>query len=218
VLNIDHHDTNERFGTVDWIVDDAGGTCQLIYEALAALGWPIAPHVASLLYAGLHDDTLGFSLPNATARALAAASKLVAAGADIPMLGDRLCRSQSLSELRLLRTVYDNTQTVADGRIAYSTVSFDELAASGCTPADIDDQVSVPRALRGVRLAILFSEGEPQNVRINFRGKDGVEVAELAKRLGGGGHRHAAGSRIHGPMARVVADVLAAATDYLADR
>ena len=215
LMNIDHHSSNTRFGTINWIVPEASSTCELVYAILRARGRPISPWTASLLFAGIHSDTGGFSLAPTTSGALAAASDLVAAGADVAELGERLCRSQRLSEFKLLRTVYANTTLAAGGRIAYSTADHEEIVGAGCSAADIDDQVSVPRALNGVRLALLFTEGVKGKTRINFRGEPGVPVLELAALFGGGGHSESAGAVVTGPLPEVVARVLPKAEEHL---
>jgi bifunctional oligoribonuclease and PAP phosphatase NrnA len=215
VVNIDHHITNPDFGRINWVVDSASSTSELIYRLIVAAGWTLDASTASLLYAGIHSDTGGFSLPNTTAEALHVAAALVNLGADIETIGAALCRSQRRSEFDLIRVVYHNTRLAADGRIAYSTLSHEEIAGSGCSAEDIDDQVSIPRSLSGVRIAMLFSEGEPGVVRINFRGEDGLAVLPLAQKLGGGGHTYSAGTRIRDRMDAVVARVLGEAVELL---
>ena len=131
---------------------------------------------------------------------IAAAAELVELGADVTQLGERLCRSRRLSEFKLLRTIYANTQLAAEGRIAYSTADHREMVEAGCAAADIDDQVSVPRSLHGTRLAMLFTEGVQGKTRINFRGDSGASVLPLAKVFGGGGHDTAAGAILGGSL------------------
>ena len=215
VVNIDHHVTNEDYGTINYVVVDAGSTCEIVHRLVAAAGWPLDSLSASLLYAGIYADTAGFSLPNVTAAGFETAAALVRAGADIERIGTRLCRSQQLHEFALLRVVYHNTRLVSEGHIAYSTLTTEEIARAGCRPEDIDDQVSIPRSLSGIRIAMLFSEIEPGLVRVNLRGEDGTTVLPLAEQLGGGGHRCSAGVRARGPFDQVVQRVLAAAEAYL---
>lgn len=215
VVNIDHHITNPDFGRINWVEDSASSTSELIYRLIATADWPLDAATASLLYAGIHSDTGGFSLPNTTANALNAAAALVRAGANVETVGSQLCRSQRPSEFDLIRTVYHNTRLAADGRIAYSTLSHQEIVSAGCSAEDIDDQVSIPRSLSGVRIAMLFSEGDPGVIRINFRGEDGTPVLPLAQKLNGGGHTFSAGTRIRDTMEVVINRVLNEATEFL---
>jgi len=216
VVNIDHHITNPDFGQFNWVVASATSTCELIHHVIAAAGWPMDARKASLLYAGIYADTAAFSLPTVTAAAFEVAAALVRAGADIERIGARLSRSQAPHEFDLLRRVYHNTRLAGDGHIAYSTLTHEEIAAAGCTAEDIDDQVSIPRSLSGIRVAMLFSEAEPGVIRINLRGENGTPVLPLAQKLGGGGHSYSAGVRVRGPIAVVVERVLAEAQQFLA--
>lgn len=215
IINIDHHATNTRFGDINWVVDTAGSTCELVYHLLRSADRPISDVIASLLYAGIQTDTLGFSLPMTNAAALSAAADLVAYGANVAELGERLCRSQSKSEFGLLRIVYANTRVVADGRIAYSWASHDEIHAAGCTAADIDDQIGVPRSLDGVRLAMLFTEGNKGKTRINFRGSGDVTVVGLAGEFNGGGHAQSAGAILDCGLEVAIEKVVPRAVEYL---
>jgi len=215
IVNIDHHETNTRFGRVNWVVEPAGSTCELLFYLLQEARIPITPQMASWLYAGIQTDTLGFSLPTTNAWALHAASELVTNGADVTDLGERLCRSQRQSEFDLLRVVYANTRALADGRLAYSTASHDEIHNAGCTAADIDDQINIPRSLDGVELAMLFSEGHRGKTRINFRGSGAVTVVELAGEFGGGGHTQAAGAVLDCGLDEAVEKVVPRAVEHL---
>jgi len=215
IVNIDHHSTNTRFGAVNWIVDDAGSTCELVYHCLRAADRPITPVTASLLYAGIQTDTLGFSLPTTRASALRVAADLVDLGANVGELGERLGRSQRKSEFDLLRVIYANTRIVGDGRVAYSSASYDEIQRAGCTAADIDEQINVPRSLDGVQLAMLFTEGRRGKTRINFRGSGRVTVIELAGEFKGGGHSQSAGAILDCGLQEAIDKVVPRAIGYM---
>ena len=215
IINIDHHSSNTKFGSVNWIDASAASTCEMVYYLLREANIALSPIVASLLYGGVLTDTLGFSLPTTSASALRAAAGLVESGADVGDLGERLGRSLRKSEFDLLRIVYGNTRLVADGSIAYSSASFDEIRDAGCTAADIDEQINVPRSLDGVRLAMLFSEGRKGKTRINFRGSGKVTVLELAGEFGGGGHSQAAGAILDCVFQTAIDKVIPRAIEYM---
>ncbi|MCP4245708.1 MAG: hypothetical protein GY778_01540 [bacterium] len=215
VVNIDHHQTNTRFGTVNWVVSEASSAAELVFDAIRAAGRPLTATAASLLFAGLHADTRGFTVDGVQARSLAVAAELVEAGARVGEIGERLYRSRSEREFELLKLIHANTRLVADGRIALSTADHAEIAACGCGPADIDEQVEVPRSVAGIRMALLFTEGIPGRVRINLRGESGVSVLPLALELGGGGHVAAAGVVVEGSLSDAVNMVLTLAEKHL---
>jgi phosphoesterase RecJ-like protein len=216
ILNIDHHATNPLFGRWNWIVPRASSTSELVYAVLRALGCQITPTIATLLYAGIHTDTQGFSLNNTTANALLVGHELALAGAQIPEVCERLHRSRSRGEFELLSIIYRNTRVADNGRLAWSTASYAEIASTGCAANDIDDQVEVPRSIEGILVAILFTEGRQGKVRMNFRGEKNVAVLELAQKFGGGGHQAAAGAILDGTIPEVTARVLPAALEFVA--
>jgi len=206
VLNIDHHATNPHFGRWHWVDPHRSSTSEMVYELLAALGCQFTPTVATLLYAGIHSDTHGFSLPNTTPRSLQIAHELARAGARIPLVCERLHR----------KVIYRNTRVSPDGRLAWSSASHQEIASTGCSASDVDEQVEIPRSIEGIRVAILLTEGNPGKVRINFRGESGTNVLNLARQFGGGGHLASAGALLDGSLAEVVERVIPAAMAYVA--
>ena len=211
-LNIDHHVSNTRFCSINWIDAAASSSCEMIAAIAFAGGQAITSDTASLLYAGLIGDTAGFSLPTTTAHTLHIASRLVEAGANVSLVGERLCRSQSREDFDLLRRVYDHTTLTLGGRVSYSFLTYEDIVQSGCGPQDIDDQVAIPRALAGVRVALLFSEGEPGVIRVNLRGEGETSVLGIAQSFGGGGHSQSAGIRLKNRSMQEAIDMVVAAT------
>ncbi len=215
IVNIDHHTTNTRFGTWNWIEGDASSTCELVYLLIKELGCAVTPTIATLIYAGMHSDTQGFSLSNTTTRGLQVAGELAAAGADIIGTCEKLNRSRSRGEYDLLKVIYKNTRVSEDGKLAWSTVNHAEILESGCHANDIDDQVEVVRSIEGVKVAILLTEGNREKIRMNFRGERGISVLELAKEFGGGGHKASAGAILAGSIEDVAGRVIPAAIEYV---
>lgn len=216
VLNVDHHASNTMFGAWNWVEGHRSSSCEMIYEIIRALGCQVTPTIATLIYAGIHGDTQGFSLSNTTPRSLQVGYELAAAGARVAEVGERLHRSRSRSEIELLKAVYGNLHVSADGRLAWSTLNHAEVSRAGAGPNDIDDQVEVCRSVEDIAVAILFSEGNPGKIRMNFRGERGVSVLELAQKFGGGGHNAAAGAILDGTVADVVSRVVPVAEEYVA--
>lgn len=217
ILNVDHHATNTQFGNCNWVVGQASSTSELVYAIVQSLGCRITPTIATLLYAGIHTDTQGFSLSNTGPNALKVGHALAESGALIHEVCERMHRSHSRGEFELMGIVYRNTRVSEDGRLAWSTATHEEITGAGCTASDIDDQVEIPRSIEGVSVAVLFSEGEPGRIRMNFRGEGDVSVLALAQQFDGGGHHASAGARLRGTMDEITARVLPIAHEYVAN-
>ncbi len=215
VLNIDHHVTNTRYGSLNWVVDSAASTSEMVFSLLRGANKAIDATTASLLYAGIYTDTVGFSVSSTSGNTLRAAAELVDLGARVGSLCERIGRSQRPEEFRLTRLFYENTRLSEDGLIAYSKAGHDEIRSTGCGPEDIDNQVHIPRSMDGIKIAILFTEGPEGRTRINFRGEQNTRVLELAQRFGGGGHNEAAGAVLDCPVDEAVAKVVPVAMEVI---
>lgn len=211
IINVDHHATNTCFGRINWIDSHRSSTAEMVFELLTALGCALTREMATLLYAGVHSDTQGFSLATTTPRCLDVAHRLAAAGADVANVCERLHRSQTREEFALHKLIYQNTRSSPDGRVAWSSASHAELAATGCDANVIDNQVEIPRSIEGIAIAMLFTEGQPGVIRVNFRGEGGTAVLPLAEQFGGGGHVASAGARVRGELNDVIERVVSAA-------
>lgn len=216
VINVDHHATNPNYGKWNWVDAQRSSSAEMVYEVVRGLGCAVTPTLATMLYAGIHSDTQGFSLSNTTPRSLEVGHDLAQAGAKIHELCEKLHRSHSRGEFELLQVVYRNTRVSEDGRLAWSTVNHDEFVHTGCVASDIDDQVEIPRSIEGIRAVILFSEGNRGKIRMNFRGERGTTILELAQQFGGGGHKAAAGAILDGTIEEATAKILPAALKFVA--
>jgi phosphoesterase RecJ-like protein len=217
VCNIDHHLGNERYGRYNWVDTTAASCCQMVYLLMRELGVTLTAAQATLLYAGLHCDTCGFSLASTDRQALMIGAQLAECGARVGWVCQRINRSLSVADFKLMQVIYANTQISPCGRFAWSTVTGRELSAVGASPNDIDEQVAVPRSIEGVKIAALFSETHSGKVRINLRAEDDINILPLAKFLGGGGHAQAAGAIMEGGFQEIVDRVMELSIGYLND-
>jgi len=212
VLNIDHHPDNRRYGTINWVDPSAAATGEMVFDLVRALGLRLTPAVALNLFVAIHTDTGSFRYSNTTPRTFRIAAELAAAGADPSLVSDRLYQQRAPDSLVQLGEVLRRVRISDDGRIAWLTVprglvSRDFLAA--------EDLVGYPRSVRGVKVAVLFTEEEPGKVKASLRGKGEVPVNAIAHRFGGGGHANAAGCTIPGTLEEAAAAVLQAVRESL---
>ncbi len=214
---IDHHQTQDDLGATRFVDTTAEATGRLTYEAIRALGAPLTPKVASYLFVAVAMDTGWFRHNNATAATFALASELVAAGASPTALYDALFENNTLGRLKLTGLVLDRLQLVEGGRVAHTEIRRGDYEATGATPQDSEDLINFTRGLAGVEVGLFFMEQPRGGVKVSFRSRQRVDVARVAERFGGGGHRLASGAVIEAPLAEVRERVLAAVRAALAD-
>jgi phosphoesterase RecJ-like protein len=213
VVNIDHHPTNERYGTINIIDDGASATAVLVHRFLSEQApEEIGAEIASCLYLGILMDTGGFRFKNTNAEALETAARLVESGANPYELAHDFIYMKKPATLRLLADVLASIELHAAGRIAVMIVSAAMVESSGGTLADTEGFVDYVASIDGVELGALLREIAPDETRVSLRSKDHHDVAALAERYRGGGHRNAAGLTFAGSVAEaksaIVADFL----------
>jgi phosphoesterase RecJ-like protein len=210
VVNIDHHVTNPRFGDVNWVDPGASSTAELVFRVAEKLGVRPDGPLAEALYAGILTDTGSFRYGNATARAFLVAGRLVRNGLDPSGIARRIYDAAEYDTLRVLGTTLNGLRRSADRRVAWITIPRRTLARLA-SPAETEEWVNYPRSVSTAEVAVCFKETAPGEIRVSLRSKSDVDVAALAARWGGGGHRNAAGATYRGTLAHAVRDVVAAA-------
>jgi bifunctional oligoribonuclease and PAP phosphatase NrnA len=193
VVNIDHHQDNTRFGDLNLVEPRASSTAEVIAGVLEAAGLPLTADVAGPLYVGLVTDTGRFGYSNTRPEAHRLAAALVEAGVDPAEMARRLYEEQPLDRLLLTGRALERARPLAGGRALGSVLTREDFAAVGGD--DTEGIVEIMRGVRGVRAAAFVREAGPDGAwRVSLRAADdAVDVSEIARQEGGGGHRAAAG-------------------------
>jgi phosphoesterase RecJ-like protein len=218
VVNIDHHLTNTRFGTYNWIEPHAAATAELIYELMQGLQSPMTAEIATSLYTALVGETGSFRYSNTTARVFHLAARLVEEGAEPFRVSRELFESDSPGRLKLLHRLLGTLTRSFDGRVAWVTVTRRMLRETRTGVEDTENLVNYPRSLGGVDVAVLFREEQPRLFKISLRSKGRVNVAAAAQRFGGGGHHNAAGCKLSGSLPAVRRAVLRAVREEMREK
>jgi phosphoesterase RecJ-like protein len=211
VVNVDHHPGNRRFGDVNWVETGASSAGEMVHALVRAAGFPLPPDAAANLYAAILTDTGSFRYSNTTPDALRAAADLVTAGAAPEAVARALYAQRDPREFHLLRLALAELEVSRDGALAWITVTRAAQEAAGMGLEAAEDFVQYPRAVAGVRIALAFKEVGPREVKVSLRSSGTTDVAALARRFDGGGHRNAAGCTLALDLETARAAVLAAA-------
>jgi bifunctional oligoribonuclease and PAP phosphatase NrnA len=197
VVNIDHHHDNSRFGDIDLIDDDASSTAEIVRDILGALDVPLTPEIAEALYVGLVTDTGRFQYTNTTPKAFRLAAELVEAGADVHGVFRHVYETVQFAKLKLLARALERAQLFEGGRLVISYLLKDDFSAVGAEEPYSEGIIDSLRAVEHSEMVALIRE-PPRNEgparRVSLRSShDEVDVSAIARRVGGGGHRQAAG-------------------------
>lgn len=203
VMNIDHHISNTNFGDINYICSDIGSTSEVICNILRAMDeHKIDEKIATALYTGISTDTGNFMFPSVTPKTFYTAAFLTQRGADRNRVANEVYRNVSPG-FRLLTKMALETFEIKN-KVGIMLMSLEMLQESGVDYKDTDLLANVAVDTKGVEVGILVKERENNTYKISLRSKDCVNVCEIARQFGGGGHFHAAGCTINGTAEEVI--------------
>jgi phosphoesterase RecJ-like protein len=191
LLSIDHHITNSGFGRCRIVDPAAAATCEILSLMFASLRLDFSAEVATCLATGLYGDTLGLKTPSTTSRTLRVAADLTEAGADVVAIVDNLFRIKPFTTVKLWGLALSRSQLL--GQLIWTEITPEMLEASGATAAEGEGIVNFIAGTSEARASILLYQN-PSGWRASLRAvAEDIDVAQLAKLYGGGGHSRAAG-------------------------
>ncbi len=212
IVNVDHHHDNTRFGTVNLVDPGASCTAEIIWELANELGAEITPEMGDALYVGLVTDTGKFMYTNTSPRSHRMAAELIEAGIDAHAIYRRLYEELPYSRLLLLSRALNALQRFDGGVVTATSLTRADFEETGAVETDSEGIVDHLRSVDGTKVAVLVREllsDERSGVRkLSLRATDGtVDVSRIARGLGGGGHRQAAGASSELPLDELFATI-----------
>jgi phosphoesterase RecJ-like protein len=193
IVNIDHHPTNDNFGSLNLVDPSASSASQQLLGLLKENGFTITKEVSDALLSGLLSDTGGLRFNNTDIKAISAVKELMDCGSDLAGITDRI----------FLRVSYD--ETVKTGEITSKIKLFAQekiaLAYNDQEKNPLLDNEPVLMILNSIEEAevTLFVRKNGDNFfKISLRSKGGFNVSDFSAKWNGGGHRNAAGIKFYG--------------------
>jgi phosphoesterase RecJ-like protein len=212
---IDHHLSQDDLGATFLKDTSAEATGILVMRAIQALAGKLTRDVATGLLTAIAMDTGWFRHTNTRPGTLRAVAELIESGAEISAIYQSLFERNTLGRLRLMGQTLSALRVDMGGKVAYATISRQDLERTGAIPQDSEDLVDFTVSLRGVEVGMLFIEQARGGVKMSFRSRNGIDCARLAATLGGGGHRAAAGATLPDALEVSVARALEAVRQAL---
>lgn len=199
VLNIDHHQDNSFFASVNIVKPKVSSTAEILYGLFLKLGVEITRDIATCLLCGIFFDTDAFRNPNATPRTLEITSQLLSRGAQAKKIVRYLLQEKSLPTLRLWGKVLARLKENKYGMVT-TVLAEEDIKQSEAEGGDLEGIANFLNCLPQAKATLLLSEKDGTlhgNLRTQ---RDDVDVSKLALLFGGGGHKKAAGFTIPGRL------------------
>lgn len=205
LVNIDHHPKNDlwKVSKINHVSETVSSTCELIYETFCDSSITITPKIATCLLTGIFTDTGGFQHSNTSTQTLSVVSELLRRGGKLKIISDNIMNSHSFSTLKLWgialnRLVYNEKLS-----LVYSVILQKDIEEAGASEDEVLGLINLLSASPESKVALLIYESLDGKVRGSLRTTgEAVNVATLAKLLGGGGHRKASGFCLNGRLER----------------
>lgn len=215
IINIDHHETNDLFGDLNYVDAGSSSTGELVYEVIKVAGFPMDFDVAENIFAAIQADTGSFRYDNTTPASLKIAAEIMAYGVSPWELSRKLIDGYSVARLKLLEMALSTIEFHHGGKIGMMILSLELFERARANRLDSERFVDYPRFVSGVEIAILIRERGESDYKFSLRSNGKVNVAQLASRFGGGGHARAAGFECRGSIGILKEDFLKEAGRFL---
>ena len=213
-INIDHHITNGKFGTLNLIEGEEVATAAILTNLLPQLGLEITAPIAAALLTGIVTDTLGFRTPNTTPECLRQAADLMERGANLADLYVRALVSRTYPAARYWGAGLSSLERTDD--LVWGTLTLTDRKSANYGGNDDADLINMISAIEGSKVGMIFVEQADNKVKISWRAiEDGIDVSKVAKHFNGGGHAAAAGADIPGSLSEIQPLVLQTTRDML---
>jgi phosphoesterase RecJ-like protein len=201
---IDHHRSNDGRGTIRLVDPTASSTCELVVRLIEAIGGELSDASALCLYAGIITDTGRFQYEAATPETLRVAARLREHGFDHARLSQLLFEDDSAAYLRTVGVALGRLREEPDADLVWTYLTQADLREHGVGPTDTEDLIDVIRTAREADVAALVKQQRDGRFKVSVRSRGGHDLAAVASRFGGGGHRLAAGyTSAHGPAGTI---------------
>lgn len=216
-LAIDHHASHRPFGKIEWVEAGSASNAEMIYRLLRKMDIQIDEPMADAIYTGISTDTGCFRYQNVTASTHRIAADVIELGADAGNINRRMfetrSRAQNEAEIMALGAI----EFFEDDKCAMLSVTREMMDKIGIRDSDLDALVSIPRQIEGVLIGITLKEREGGSFKVSVRTNEPASASEICIKLGGGGHKAAAGCSVKGDLETVKQKMLSICKKYIED-
>ncbi|MBA4391059.1 MAG: hypothetical protein C0399_08985 [Syntrophus sp. (in: bacteria)] len=207
IVCIDHHETNEAFGTINLVERSASSTAEILYGLYKSMKIAFTENVAVNIYTAVFTDTGSLRYDNTSPKAFAICKEMVEAGVRPSYVAQMVYETHPKERYLLLGEVLGTLQTFDNGRISMAHVTDEMFRRTGTNREHTDGFSEYIREIRGVEAAVFIRQVSERRYKISMRAKGKVDVARICSTFGGGGHKNASGCTIDGDLKEVEAQL-----------
>lgn len=207
-LCIDHHISNTFYAKQICLDADASATSEIIFELLNIMGININTATANALYTGIATDTGCFKYSNVTVKTHKIAAALYEYDISAAEINKKMFDTKSKNVLELERMVLDSAEYHFDDKCFFLTVTEDMQKKTGCTGPDLEGISIISRSVEGVLAGVTLKQIDTEKFKLSLRTYPPLDASAICSKIGGGGHKAAAGALISGTLSEAKEKVL----------
>jgi phosphoesterase RecJ-like protein len=197
ILNIDHHVSNLRYGTINLVDSKASSTCEIICNIIEETGIvTIDKALAYHIYTGITYDTFRFAFSNTTVNSMRICTDMVKKGVDCHEVSKHVYFEKTLHSMKILGEALKSLELHCGGRVGFISLEKSVLTEEDNFQIDLDNLVNYTTAVEGVEVGIFLRRAKEGGIKVSLRSKDSIDVNRIARIFNGGGHSKAAGCRM----------------------
>ncbi len=214
-LNIDHHISNTHFAKNLYLDADAAATAEIIFELLTLMKVNINDITAKALYTGIATDTGSFKYATVTAKTHIIAAMLYEYNINASEINRLMFDTKSKKLIDLERQVLETAEFHFDDRCMLLCVTAEMQEKTGCCGTELEGIAVISRSVEGVKAGVTVKQVADDEFKVSVRTYEPLDASEICKKLGGGGHKGAAGATVTGSFEEAKAQVLKAVSECL---
>lgn len=205
IINIDHHPTNRNYGFINLVQPTSSSTSEIVYHIFKHNRLAINHRMATSLLTGIITDTDNFQNGATSINAFTAASDLIRSGGNINLINQWVVRNKTVNSLRLWGTVLSRLVYLEKEKLAYTYITREDMATYQVSESESEGIANFLNNLDNGGACLILKEIEGGKIKGSFRTtSDDLDVAAWAKKMGGGGHKKAAGFTVEGTIEGVL--------------
>lgn len=198
-LCIDHHISNTDYAERTLLDGKASAACELLYRLLCFMNMTISDYAAKCIYTGIATDTGCFRFENAGAETHEAVADIMRNHKlNYAKINREMFDIKSVGMLKMESAVINVMEYYLGGKVTMICITKELLDGLGVDFNDLDGCASLPLQVEGVEVGITIKEKAPDSYKISMRSTGDVNVSEICRTLGGGGHAKASGCAMDG--------------------
>ncbi|RKX91253.1 MAG: hypothetical protein DRP84_11900 [Spirochaetes bacterium] len=209
IINIDHHNSNENYGDLNYIDSSASSVGEIIYEFINFIDSDLLDDkISTSLYTAIITDTGSFRYSNVSSKTFKVAADLTSYKIKPHLIADNIYNRNTYTGLKLLGKALLTLEVDSSNYFSWLTITRKMLNETKAKDEEIEGIIDIATTLNNIEISILFRETKENKIKVSFRSKGNFNVNKFAGKFKGGGHPNAAGCLCSGRLDEIKEKIL----------